>query len=259
MALLRRLHFTFLPVRRQYFISLCRRTRRGSLALPSGGAAVQHRLPAFLDSTEAMKPLQVSKSIPAWQRERAERLHRICSSIAVRHAHGEKKRKLIQWFAWYWKDRFYRCEPARPLRFTKSTIERALRIWKRGGQVAAALVPQYQPRRSVFTAPMLVRFVNYISSHPQPTMKAAWEKFAARGGNSGYGRRAGRPLKISYGQLQYNFSAAIFREIRAQHKAIEAAQARLQETRFKAIANITNLFPDRLPRRRVKREITFEI
>ena len=206
-----------------------------------------------------MKPLHASKSIPAWHRERAERLHRICNSITSCSSRGERKRKIIQWFVWRYKSRFYKCEPSRPLNFTRSTIERALRIWKRGGQVAAALLPQYKPRRSVFTAPMLIRFVNYISSQPQPTMKAAWKGFTARGGNFGCGRRAGRPLKITCGQLRYNFPAGTFREIRAQHKAIETAQARLDGTRFKAIADITNLFPARPPRYRMKRETDFQI
>jgi hypothetical protein len=182
-----------------------------------------------------MNLLHSSKLIPAWHRERAERLHRICNSIASRSSRGERKRKIIQWFVWRYKSRCYKCEPSLPLNITRSAIERSLRIWKRGGQVAAALLPQYKPRQSVFTAPMLIRFVNYISSEPQPTMKAAWKRFTARGGNFGCGRRAGKPLKISYGQLRYNFPAAIFREIRAQHKAIETAQATLDETRFKAI------------------------
>jgi hypothetical protein len=203
---------------------------------------------------------KTSQTIPVWHRERAERLHRICVSISTRTARGKgKQRKLIQWFAWYWKDRCYKCEPSRPLRFTQSTIKRALRCWQRGGQIAAVLLPQYKPRRSVFTAPMLIRFVDYIARQPQPTLKTAWEKFAARGGNFGFGRRADKPLKISYGQLQYNFPAAVFGAIRAQHKAMETAQAKLSQLQFKAVAEITNKFPARPPRRRVKRETDFQI
>jgi hypothetical protein len=203
--------------------------------------------------------LPASKSIPAWHRERALRLHRICTSIITRAERGEKKRKLVQWFVWYWKGRSYKCDPRRQLEFSTSTIQRALTIWNRGGQVAAALLPRYTPRRSVFTAPILIRFVNFITARPQPSMKAAWQKFAARGGNFGCGRRSGKPLKITYGQLHYNFPAAVFREIRAQHRAIETAQSKLDEARFKAIADIVARFPARPPRRRVKRETNFEI
>ena len=206
-----------------------------------------------------MKTLHASNSISAWHRERAERLHRICNSIASRSSRGDRKRKIIQWFVWRYKSRCHKCEPSRPLKITRSAIERALRIWKRGGQVAAVLLPQYKPRRSVFTAPMLIRFVDFIARQPEPNLKTAWEKFAARGGNFGCGRRSGKPLKISYGQLQYNFPGAISREIRAQHKAIETAQATLDETRFKAIADITSRFPARPPRRRIKRETDFQI
>ncbi|HTX21463.1 MAG TPA: hypothetical protein VMD27_06365 [Candidatus Aquilonibacter sp.] len=206
-----------------------------------------------------MKILRPSNQIPAWQRERAARLHRICSSISTRAMRGEKRRKLVQWFVRYWNGRFYKCDPRRPLKFSASTILRALRIWKRGGQVAAALLPQYKPRRSVFTAPILIRFINFIAIHPQPSMKAAWKEFSRRGGNFGSGRRSGKPLKISYGQLRYAFSAETFNEIRAQHKAIETADARLDEARFNAIAEITARFPARPPRRRVRRETNFEI
>ena len=198
-------------------------------------------------------------SKPAWQRERATRLHRICTSISTRAARGEKKRKLIRWFVWYWKGRCYKCDPRRKMKISTGTIQRALRNWKRGGQVAAALLPQYTLRRSVFTAPILVRFVNFIAARPQPSLKAAWDKFASRGGNFGCGRRSGRPLKISYCQLQYNFSTAVFREIRAQHRAIETAQSKLDEARFKAVAEVCERFPARPPSRRVKRETDFQI
>ena len=206
-----------------------------------------------------MKILPAASKIPDWHHERALRLHRICNSVTTRAARGERKRKLVQWFAWYWAGRFFTCDRRRPLNFTISTIHRALRIWKRGGQVAAALLPRYTPRRSVFTAPILIRFVNFIASHPQPSMKEAWRKFTRRGGNFGPGRRAGKPLKISYGQLRYAFPAAKFLRLRAQQKAMEAAQVNADALQQGFIAEICERFPIRPPRRRVKREADFQI
>jgi hypothetical protein len=197
--------------------------------------------------------------LPKWQIERANRLHRICSSITTRTARGQNKRKLVQWFAWYWKCRSYKCDPSRPLHFSVGVINRALRTWEHGGQVPSALLLKYTPRRSVFTSPMLVRFVNFIANCPQPSMKEAWRKFARRGGNFGPGRRAGKPLKITYGQLQYSFPAANFYLLRAQQRAMETAQANADALQRKFIAEICEWFPDRPPRRRIKRETDFSI
>ena len=47
--------------------------------------------------------------------------------------------------------------------------------------------------------------------------------------------------------------------MQSELKAIETAQARLNKIKFKVITDITNRLPVRAPRRRVRREITFEI
>jgi len=204
------------------------------------------------------------KSLPTqnpnqWQAERAKRLHRICGSIAARLARGEKKHKLIQWFVWYWKGRCYKCDPTRPLAFSKSTIERAFYLWKKGGRVAAALLPQYKPRQPAIPAPILVRLAAFCASQPLPSLKSAWQKFSARGGSFGRGQHASKPLKISYGQLCYNFPAADFYLIQAQIKAEETARINKAKLLCKVIADIRCRLPERPPRRRVRRETEYEI
>ncbi len=219
---------------------------------PSGGGRVA--LPAGSGCE------RLSRShCPARQAERANRLHRICGSIAARAARGEKKRRLIHWFAWYSRGRCYKCDPSRQLRFSISTIQRAFYLWKKGGQVAAALLQHYKPRRPAIPAAVLVRFAEFCGSQPLPSIKAAWLKFAARGGSFGRGLHASKPLKISYGQLRYNLPAADFYLIQAQLKAIQTAQTKLAQERLRIVADIRRRLPDRLPRRRVKKELLWEI
>lgn len=90
-------------------------------------------------------------------------------------------------------------------------------------------------------------------------MRAAWKKFSARGGSFGRGKHASKPLKISYGQLRYHFLAGDFYLMQAEIQAGEMAETKLAQLRFKVIADIRSRLPDRPPRRRVKREIDFEI
>lgn len=202
--------------------------------------------------------LHFSKQIPAWHRERATRLHRICSSIAARSARGEKRKKIIRRFVWTYKNRNYKCDARRPLNFSTGAISRAFYIWRRNGQVAAALLPQYKPRQPALTAPILIRLTNFCASQRFETMKAAWERFSARGGNRGFGRRARKRLKISYGQVRYYFPASNFYQLQGQLKAASTAQKNLGALRLQIIAQIRERLPDYAPRRR-NRELDFQI
>ena len=83
-------------------------------------------------------------------------------------------------------------------------------------------------------------------------VKEAWQKFSRIRGNF-------TAKRISYGQVCYSFRAAEFYLMQSELKAIETAQARLNKIKFKVITDITNRLPVRAPRRRVRREITFEI
>jgi hypothetical protein len=194
-----------------------------------------------------------------WHRERANKLHRICSSIAGRHARGERLRRLFSWFAWYYKGHNYRGDPSRPLNFSKQTFERAFSLWRKGGQVAAALLPQYKPRRSAITAPVLIRFIEVSGRQQLPSMKSAWEKFAKRGGNSGCGRRSNKPVKFSYGIARYYFPAAKFSRLQEQLETIDHAQKTLARLRLGFQAEIITRLPERAPRRRVKQDLEFDI
>ena len=155
--------------------------------------------------------------------------------------------------------RAFKCDPKRHLSLSGKTLQREFAIWKRGGELPAAFTLQYRPRRPAIPAPVLVRFANFCASGRQPSMKAAWDKFAARGGNFGRGQHASKPLKISYGQLCYHFPAPDFYLMQGELKAIQAAQTKLAQLRLKVIADIRRRLPDRVPRRRVKKDLDFQI
>ena len=172
-----------------------------------------------------MKFLHASKSKANWQAERAALLHRACKSVQTRINHGERKQKAFRRVAKYNNGRAFKCDPKRRLSLGGKTLQRAFARWKHGGEVAAAFLIHYQPRRPAIPAPVLVRFTNFCASGRQPSMKAAWEKFAARGGNFGRGQHASKPLKISYGQARYHFPVADFYLMQGELKTIQEAQA----------------------------------
>jgi hypothetical protein len=206
-----------------------------------------------------MKSLQIKNQIPAWQAERASKLHRACRSVQTRISRGERKRKAFRRVSKYNNGRAFKCDPKHHLSLSEQTLRRAVARWKRGGEVPSAFHFRYQPRRTALTAPVLVRFAGFSASTPMPSVRAAWQKFSARGGSFGRGQRAGKPLKISYGQLCYHFPAAGFYLMQGELKVIQAAQTKLAQLRLRVVADIRRRLPDRLPRRRVKREIYFQI
>lgn len=194
-----------------------------------------------------------------WQREREQILHRACQGVQMRIVHGEKSRAAFRSIARSRNGRPFRCDSNRRLALAESTFRAHYRKWKRGGEVPAAFRLHYRPRHSVFTAPMLIRFVNFFVNHPHSSMREAWEKFARRGGNAGIGWRAGKPLKISYSRVRYNFPAANFHQVRAHQEVIKTAEKNVAVLQQKLVAEIAVRFPERPPRLRVRRETDFQI
>jgi len=177
----------------------------------------------------------------------------------MRINHGERSQKSFRRVAKYYDGRSFKCNPKRHLSLSEQTLRRAFARWKHGGELPAAFRIDYQPRRPAITAPVLVRFTNYCASQQLPSVKSAWQKFSARGGSFGRGQHASKPLKISYGQLRYHFPAADFYLMQGELKAIQAAQTKLAQLRLKVMADIRRRLPDRPPRRRVKKELHWEI
>jgi hypothetical protein len=203
--------------------------------------------------------LPTTKQISAWQDERAALLHCACKSVQTRINHGERKRKAFRRVAKYHSGRAFKCDPKRRLSLSEETLRRAFARWKQSGELPSAFRIHYQPRRPAIPALVLVRFTNFCAGQQLPSLKAAWKIFSARGGSFGRGQHASKPLKISYGQLRYHFPAIDFYLFQTQLKVIQAAEIMLGKLRLNVVADIRRRLPDRLPRRRVKRENDFQI
>ena len=197
--------------------------------------------------------LQTTSQIPAWQAERANKLHRACHRIQNAIAGGEKITRVLRRVSRSYHRRALKSDPARRLQLTPPTLRRHFKSWNRNGQTPAALILKYRARPPYIPRPLLIRFEEFCASNRLPSVKVAWQKFSARKQNARQGQG------ISYGQVCYSFSAADFYLMQKQLKVIEAAQTKLDQLRFKAIADIVDRLPERPPRRRGKRELGFQI
>lgn len=198
-------------------------------------------------------------SLNAWQCERASILQRACQSLKRRHARGETLRQAGKIVAARYHGITFKCDPARKLQLSASTLRRIFRAWTRNGELPHAFRLNFITRQSVFTAPILRRFIQFIIGRPQPSLAVAWRKFCERGGNFGPGRRGGKPLKISYYSIRYALPTSLFREIAAQQKAIAAARQALVEIQCRADCYARENFPEHPPRKRMRSRLDFQI
>jgi hypothetical protein len=88
-------------------------------------------------------PCGASISPKGWQRERVHRLARIFRCIERGRARGKRLHKMLNRFAWIWKARNYKCDPARAIHFRKSTLLRLYYTWRDAGRTPEALALHY--------------------------------------------------------------------------------------------------------------------
>lgn len=205
-----------------------------------------------------MNSLQKNQ-IQGWHGERAALLDRACRSVQKRTSRGEKIFKVIRRVARKYNGRRFKSDPSRRLKLSEKTLWRVFAVWKRGGELPAAFRLNYQPRRSVLTAPILIRFINLASNQKFSSMKSAWEAFTARRGSFGRGQHSKKPLKVSYSEARRFLPAAKFRQLQQPTNAIDQAETNRGELRARFIAEIRERLPERPPRRRVKKELHWEI
>ena len=203
--------------------------------------------------------LQTTSQIPAWQAERERKLHRACLSVQAAIQRGEQKVRFIRRVARRYNNRNFRSDPARRMALTAGTLLRLFRVWQKNGEVPSAFRLNYAKRSPAITAPVMIRFIEFSARQQFPSMKSAWQKFSARGGNFGCGRRSNKPFKISYGMARYYFPAAKFHKLQEQLEKIDQAQDTLAWLRLDFQAEIITLLPERAPRRRVKKKSDFQI
>ena len=187
-----------------------------------------------------------------WQRERAKKIHRACLCVQSAETRGEKIFRAIQRTARRYNGRKLKSDPSRRLRLCPGTLRRWWDIWKRNGQMPAALYLKFRARPPYVPRPLLIRFVEFCATNRLPSVKAAWQKFSKLNRNKA-------ALEITYSQVAWHFRATSFYLMQRQLKTIAATQAALDETKFAAMADITNRLPERPPRRRVKRGTDFQV
>jgi hypothetical protein len=190
-----------------------------------------------------------SNNLPAWQIERERRLHRILTCIEGRMKRGHTLNRATRWFAWYYRNRFYSCDPARKVHFSQKTLVGSFYRWKYGGRIPAAVRLHYRPANRRIAAPVLIRFLNFSADRDWPSFRAAHEAFCKRGGNYGPGRVNGRRLELTYHSLKWNLPRRCFSEIQRQRKIIRQAEAEIQSLRQRFTAAINARVPAKLPRR----------
>lgn len=195
-----------------------------------------------------MKP-SASNSIPAWQIEREQTLHRICQHIKARIARGQSRFKAVKIFSRRRNGRPLKSDPARKCAISGGTLSRHYRTWLRAGETPSAFRLRFFPNARRIPAPVLVRFVNFIADRDFPSLRAAWETFCKRGGNYGPGRVRGRRLNLGYHSLRWNLPRGCFRELKRCRTVLRQTQQEIAVLRERTIADIRARVPDRLPRR----------
>lgn len=141
----------------------------GLVTLPTGKGQ-GHRAPAN-------PPVGARHSFPSlWQRERARRLHFIFLRIERRRAAGQSLRRAVRWFAWYWKDRTYKCDPHRAMRFSSNTLVRLFYRWQNGGRTPEALVLHYRSGRSKLGPAKLTQMARACATPGVRSFLEAWRQ-----------------------------------------------------------------------------------
>lgn len=198
-------------------------------------------------------------NLPLWQREREQLLKRVCLSVQKRIENGMGFLRAVQAAAKLFQGRQFKSDPSRKLRLSKKTLIRIFYAWDGGMMPAAFRLKYVYGRQSVFTSQMLTRFIQFIIDRPQPSLAVAWRKFSELGGNWGPGRRGGKPLRPSYFQIRWALPTSLFYQIRAEQKAIAAARATLEKLQTEADATVRAKYPERPPRKRMRRQPDFQI
>lgn len=161
------------------------------------------------------------KAVPKWQRERARRVNRICRCIEGRLARGQSLRRAVRWFAWYWRDRHHRSDPARPIRLGAETIVRLLRQWRAGGRTHQAVALRFRPGLQTLTPGNVLELARLGLAPGVRSLRAAYEQLASP------------PVTASA------FFHAMPIEVRKPLMALFAARRRLERCQRLADAKVT--------------------
>ena len=117
---------------------------------------------------------------PAWFRERARMLQRICQSIERRRERGQTVRKAVVYFGWYWHGRSCRTAPGIKVRLGATALKNIYYRWRRSGKKIESFQPNYR-LRPVVDAALVSRFLDACAAAGVGSMTAAWGRLNAGG------------------------------------------------------------------------------
>jgi hypothetical protein len=197
-----------------------------------------------------MKPPRQSSNLTSdWQAERAAKLHRACLSVQAAVQRGEKLGRSLYRVSRRLNGQPYKCDPSRRVALSAITMRRIWDVWRRGGEVPAALRLNYSFANRIVYAPLLIRFVNFCADRDLKNFKAAWAALGQR--------EAG--LKISYDTLRRNLPTGCFKEFHRCKQAIRQAQFEIGKLRVRFAAEIQQHWPQKPVHRHRQRKSDFQI
>ena len=189
-----------------------------------------------------MKPLQTSKLIPAWQRERAKKLQRSCRTIKAAIQHGEKIGRVIRRLSRRHNGRCFKCDPARQLALTEGTLRRMWDKWKVSENPTAFRL-NYFSKPSAVPAAVLVDFAVFCSGIPQRSFASAWRLYSNQNKTVKHAGKSFNPANYSLDQIRHRFPVETYRLMQSQLEAIATAGMELARLRAKAISDIHHRVP----------------
>jgi hypothetical protein len=128
--------------------------------------------------------------LKGWQRERIQRLARICRCIDRGRQQGKRLRKIVILHAWRWRGRHYKSDPKRPIRFKASTILRTYYAWRNGGRTPATLALGYWRGNRRASGCQVVELSKLCLAADTKSFSAAYRSLKSPGATESAYRRA---------------------------------------------------------------------
>jgi len=175
------------------------------------------------------------------QREREQRLHRVCLAIELRRKKGASVVPCCKAFSKRWNGKPLRSEPGRLLRLSAKTLIRVYYQWRKGGKSPRSIRLRYGLSHTpTVSSAQLRSFIKILFSKGTRSAAHAYKLFAQR-------RASGR-LAVSYSTIMRHVPPNISRRIRSTRQAIADAKwvvARLRtESEEHALASARRRFRD---------------
>jgi hypothetical protein len=168
--------------------TICRPPIEAQL-LPQKGHRLASPPPAARENSPSPAPFFPK----GWQRERVQRLARICRCIDRGKVAGNPLRRMVRLHAWRWRGRHYKTAPSRSIHFKASTILRIYRMWRKGGRTPAALALHYWRGNRKVSIAQVVELSKLCLAPETRSFSAAWRKLESPGATESAYRHATPP------------------------------------------------------------------